>query len=78
VLWEQLLSLKRPQWEWKRTQLDSVRHEVLGTMIGQRVAPWSVAAGVAAGYLVLILIAQGAVLRSRRGRRRLRRRWESR
>src|SRR5439155_27374001 len=47
MLWDQLLALKQPQWEPSRMQLGEVRHQVLGSMIGRKVAPWGVAAGVA-------------------------------
>ncbi|MEA2735810.1 MAG: hypothetical protein QOE14_2261, partial [Humisphaera sp.] len=59
VLWEQLLSLREPRWEWNRSQLGDARHAVVGGMIGRKVAPWAVAAGVAAGYLLVIVAAQG-------------------
>ena len=58
MLWEQLLSVKYPQWEPSHSQLGEVRHQVLSSMIGRKVAPWGVAAGVAGGYLLLILAAQ--------------------
>lgn len=58
MLWEQLLSLKQPPWEPSGSQLGEVRHQVLGSMIGRKVAPWGIAAGVAGGYVLLIVAAQ--------------------
>src|SRR5688572_7618210 len=62
VLWEQLLDMRRPLWDWKDTRLGEARHQVLGSMIGRKVAPWSVAAGVAGGYVLLIFAAQALFL----------------
>jgi hypothetical protein len=59
VLWEQLLSLRERRWDWSETRLGEARHDVLGGMIGRKVASWGVAAGVVAGYLLLIVAAQG-------------------
>ena len=58
MLWEQLLSLKAPQWEPSRSQLGEVRQQVLSSMIGRKVAPWGIATGLAGGYLLLIVAAQ--------------------
>jgi hypothetical protein len=58
ALWEQLLSLRQPQWDWSQAKLGEARHDVIGTMVGRKVAPWAVAAGVAAGYVLLIVAAQ--------------------
>src|SRR5207244_1561748 len=58
ALWEQLLALHDPRWEWNRSGLGTARHQVLGSMIGRKVAPWGVAAGVAGGYVLVILAAQ--------------------
>lgn len=58
ILWGQLLKLDHPQWEWNRSQLATARHPVLGSMIGRKVAPWTVAAALAGGYLLIIVLAQ--------------------
>jgi hypothetical protein len=58
ALWAQLLGVRRPLWEWSATGLGEVRHQVLAEMIGTKVAPWSAAAAVAGGYILLVLAAQ--------------------
>jgi hypothetical protein len=62
VLWEQLLGMRRPLWDWHDTRLGETRHQVLGSMIGRKVAPWSIAAAVAVGYVLLALAAQAMFL----------------
>src|SRR5204862_5100775 len=58
ALWRQLLELDRPQWDWNRARLGEQRREILGTMIGRKVAGWGIAAGIAGGYLLGVLLAQ--------------------
>jgi hypothetical protein len=58
-IWERLLSLREPRWDWNRSQLGEARHEIVSSMMGRKVASWSVAAGMAAGYLLVIVAAQG-------------------
>ena len=62
VLWEQLLGLRRPLWDWRDSRLGEARHQVLGSMIGRKVAPWSIAAAVAVGYVLLVVAAQAMFL----------------
>ena len=59
TLWARLLSLPEPQWDWNRSQLGEARHDVIAGMIGRKVPPWAIAAGVAGGYLLVIIAAQG-------------------
>ena len=54
-----MLSLKQPRWDWNQSALGTTRYQVIGAMIGKKVAPWRVAAAVAGGYLLLVMIAQG-------------------
>jgi hypothetical protein len=59
ALWEQLLSLKQPRRDWNQSALGTTRYQIIGGMIGKKVAPWRIAAAVAGGYLALVLAAQG-------------------
>jgi hypothetical protein len=59
TLWKRLLSLEQPQWDWRQTRLGQDRYAILGSMIGRKVAAWAVAAAVAGGYLLVLLLAQG-------------------
>ena len=68
ALWEDLLAVRRPRWEWSRTRLGEGRFDLLGSMIGRKVAPWGVAAGVTIGYVAVILVAQMLFLGARRPR----------
>src|SRR5439155_20395725 len=45
-----------------------VRHQVLGSRIGRKVASWSVAAALAGGYLLLIVAVQGIFVGAARPR----------
>jgi hypothetical protein len=68
TLWEELLDLRRPQWEWDRSQLGEARAGILSGMIGRKVAPWSVAAAVAGGYVLLVILVQSLFVGSNRPR----------
>jgi hypothetical protein len=58
ALWEQLLGVREHAWAWNAVELGATRRDVLGSMIGRKVAPWGVAAGLAGGYLLVILAVQ--------------------
>lgn len=62
ALWEQLLGMRRPLWDWRDSQLGETRHRVLSAMIGRKVAPWRVAAAIAGGYVLLVALAQAMFL----------------
>ncbi len=57
-LWDRLLTVESPPLDWGLTKLDEVRDEALSRMIGKKVAPWGLAAGVTGAYLLLVVGAQ--------------------
>ncbi len=67
-LWEKLFALDEPQWEWNRTQLGAARISILSSMIGRKVAPWSLAAAVTGVYVLMIFAVQTLFRGARRPR----------
>jgi hypothetical protein len=67
-LWQAMLQLDQPQWDWSRTQLGAARISILSSMIGRTVAPWSMAAAVTGIYVLMIFAAQALFRGARRPR----------
>ena len=66
ALWIKLLDLEAPAHDWTSSALGQERDSILEAMIGAPAAPWSLAAAVAGGYVLLILLVQFAVGGARR------------
>src|SRR5690606_1320829 len=60
-LWRSLLGVDAPQLAWNTSALADRQRSFITRMIGKSVTPWSLAAGIVGGYLLLVLAAHVAL-----------------
>jgi hypothetical protein len=57
-LWQQALVPPPPALAWERSQIPAQQAGILRSMVGLKAPPWTAAAGIVAGYVLIVLVIQ--------------------